>query len=143
MGIPLLPISPAGSDKESNARAVSPMFEASMILLPSGAAWADDYIESMIRLPKGAHDDDADSTSQALNYLRKRTNAITELMQRELAENAERKLCANPKCTNGEGGTRKILGFNMLIPRIGEDRWCSEVPRRVGAIQAHTACNAG
>jgi predicted phage terminase large subunit-like protein len=38
-GIPLLPISPAGSDKEANARAVSPMFEAGMILLPEGAQW--------------------------------------------------------------------------------------------------------
>src|ERR1700726_2626687 len=45
--IPLLPISPAGSNKEANARAVSPMFEAGMILLPNDAEWADDYIESM------------------------------------------------------------------------------------------------
>jgi predicted phage terminase large subunit-like protein len=68
-GIPILPISPAGSDKEANARAVSPMFEAGMILLPDDAEWADDYIESMTRFPKGQHDDDVDSTSQALNYL--------------------------------------------------------------------------
>jgi len=43
-GHTLLPISPSGSDKEANARAVSPMFEAGMILLPDDAEWADDYI---------------------------------------------------------------------------------------------------
>jgi hypothetical protein len=43
-----------------------------MILLPDDAEWADDYIESMTRFPKGQHDDDVDSTSQALNYLRRR-----------------------------------------------------------------------
>jgi hypothetical protein len=46
------------------------MFEAGMILLPDDAEWADDYIESMTRFPKGQHDDNVDSTSQALNYLR-------------------------------------------------------------------------
>jgi predicted phage terminase large subunit-like protein len=72
-GVPLLPISPAGSDKEANARAVSPMFESGMILLPDGAEWADEYIISMTRFPKAEHDDDVDSTSQALNYLRQTT----------------------------------------------------------------------
>jgi predicted phage terminase large subunit-like protein len=136
LGLPLLPISPAGSDKESNARAVSPMFEAGMILLPSGAAWADEYIESMIRFPKGAHDDDVDSTSQALNRLRNRTTAVNEIMLRELAETAERNLCANPNCTNGEDGTRKKLGFNMPIIRVGATRWCSDACIRGNATQS-------
>ena len=57
VGIPLKAISPAGSDKQSNARAVSPMFQAGMILLPSNARWADQYIGSMTRFPKGTHDD--------------------------------------------------------------------------------------
>ena len=108
-GIPLLPISPAGSDKEANARAVSPMFEAGMILLPEGAEWADDYIESMTRFPKGQHDDDVDSTSQALNYLRRRQHGVMEYIERELAKENEKNLCANAKCTTGEGGKRKVL----------------------------------
>ena len=125
-GIPLRPISPVGSDKESNARAVSPMFEAGMILLPRGASWANDYIESMIRFPKGAHDDDVDSTSQALNYLRKRRDGVMEFIRGELAKDAEKELCANLECTNGENGKRKKLGFNMEIVRRGGYRWCSD-----------------
>jgi len=85
-GIPILPISPAGSDKEANARAISPMFEAGMILLPEDADWTDDYVESMTRFPKGQHDDDVDSTSQALNYLRRRQHGVMEYIERELAK---------------------------------------------------------
>jgi predicted phage terminase large subunit-like protein len=136
MGIPLLPISPAGSDKESNARAVSPMFEAGQILLPSAASWADDYIESMIRFPKGAHDDDVDSTSQALNYLRKRKNGVMEYIQKELDKEAERKLCANRNCTNGEDGKRKKLGHNMSIFQVGSGiRYCSNACKRGNAAE--------
>ena len=132
-GIPLLPISPAGSDKEANARAVSPMFESGMILLPEGAEWADEYIESMCRFPKGQHDDDVDSTSQALNYLRRRQHGVMEYIERELAKENEKNLCRNPKCTNGEEGKRKKLGYNMEIVQTGRAPVLFAVLRR--AIQ--------
>jgi predicted phage terminase large subunit-like protein len=125
-GIPLLPISPAGSDKESNARAVSPMFEAGKILLPSNAPWTAEYTESMIRFPKGAHDDDVDSTSQALNYLRTRKHGVMGYIEKELAEDAERKLCAYTECARGENGKRTKLGFDMQISEVGGNRYCSK-----------------
>jgi predicted phage terminase large subunit-like protein len=134
-GIPLLAIAPAGSDKESNARAVSPMFEAGMIFLPSGAPWADEYIESMLRFPKGAHDDDVDSTSQALNYLRGRRHGVNEFIAREMEKEAERKLCWNPKCTNGEEGKRKKLEFNVPIYQVGAGRYCSHACANGNAAQ--------
>lgn len=124
-GMPILAISAAGSDKQANARAVSPMFEASMILLPEDAPWADDYIESMIRFPKGAHDDDVDSTSQALNYLRRRQHGVMEYIERELSKEKEKNLCGNEKCDKGEDGKRKKLGVNMEIFQMGQDRYCS------------------
>jgi len=133
-GIPLLPISPAGSDKEANARAVSPMFEAGMILLPDDAEWADDYIESMTRFPKGQHDDDVDSTSQALNYLRRRQNGVMEYIERELAKEHDKNLCANVKCTAGEDGKRKKLGYNMEIVQTGPLRFCSRFCASQGSL---------
>jgi predicted phage terminase large subunit-like protein len=133
-GIPLLPISPAGSDKEANARAVSPMFEAGMILLPDDAEWADDYIESMTRFPKGKHDDDVDSTSQALNYLRRRQNGVMEYIERELAKEHDKNLCANVKCTAGEDGKRKKLGYNMEIVQTGPLRFCSRFCASQGSL---------
>lgn len=125
-GIPLLPISPAGSDKQANARAVSPMFEAAMILLPEDAVWADEYIESMTRFPKAAHDDDVDSTSQALNWLRRRQHGVMEYIQKELAKENERNLCHNPRCDKGDEGARKKLGYNMEIVQAGPHRYCSQ-----------------
>jgi hypothetical protein len=101
------------------------MFEAGMILLPDDAEWADDYIESMTRFPKGQHDDDVDSTSQALNYLRRRQHGVIEYIERELAKENEKNLCANEKCTSGEDGKRKKLGYNMEIVQTGPNRFCS------------------
>jgi len=133
-GIPLLPISPAGSDKEANARAVSPMFEAGMILLPEGAQWIDDYVESMTRFPKGQHDDDVDSTSQALNYLRRRQHGVMAYIERELAKEHDKNLCANVKCTAGEDGKRKKLGYNMEIVQTGPLRFCSRFCASQGSL---------
>src|SRR6202045_2530709 len=122
-GIPLLPISPAGSDKEANARAVSPMFEAGMILLPEGAQWIDDYVESMTRFPKGRHDDDVDSTSQALNYLRRRQHGVMEYIERELAKRMKR-ISAHGNVRGKDGGD------TALHNRINETRADSEVGAR-------------
>jgi predicted phage terminase large subunit-like protein len=47
------------------------MFEAGMILLPDDAEWADDYIESMTRFPKGQHDDDVELTEDLITDLSK------------------------------------------------------------------------
>ena len=89
----------------------------------------------MIRFPRGAHDDDVDSTSQALNYLRRRKHAAIEYIEQELAKEAERKLCWNPKCTNGEDGKRKKLEFNVPIYQVGAARYCSDACAKGDAAQ--------
>jgi hypothetical protein len=115
VGIPLKAISPAGSDKQSNARAVSPMFQAGRILLPSNARWADQYIESMTGFPKGTHDD-VDSTSQALNYLRKRRNPVMEFYERELAEEAEKNCAAGQPVQQAKTASAKCLVQHANLP---------------------------
>ena len=79
----------------------------------------------MTRFPKGQHDDDVDSTSQALNYLRRRQHGVMEYIERELAKEHEKNLCANGKCTSGEDGKCKKLGYNMEIVQSGAFRYCS------------------
>jgi hypothetical protein len=74
------------------------MFESGMILLPDGVEWADEYIISMTRFPKAEHDDDVDSTSQAVNYLRWRQYGVMGCIERELAKDEEKSLCHNPRC---------------------------------------------
>lgn len=66
--LPVVPIK-VDRDKVSRANAVVPLWEAGRVRYPEGAAWADEWLEQLYGFPKLAHDDDVDSTTQALNYL--------------------------------------------------------------------------
>jgi len=50
---------------------------------------------------------------------------VMEYIERELAKENEKNLCANEKCTSGEDGKRKKLGYNMEIIQAGPNRFCS------------------
>ena len=43
--------------------------EAGRVLLPERAPWLADYVDEMSAFPNGEHDDQVDSSSQALNWL--------------------------------------------------------------------------
>lgn len=66
----IVPESPTES-KEARASAVSPLAEAGNVHLPEPeiAPWVGDLIEELAAFPNGAHDDQADTLSQALNRL--------------------------------------------------------------------------
>jgi phage terminase large subunit-like protein len=66
----IVPEEPHGG-KEARAAAVSPLQEAGNVWLPHPdlCPWVDDFIEEHAAFPTGAHDDDVDSMSQALNRL--------------------------------------------------------------------------
>ena len=38
--------------------------------LPEKASWLAQYVHELVTFPKGKHDDQADSTSQALNWIK-------------------------------------------------------------------------
>lgn len=57
------------TDKVSRAYAVTPLIESGRVFLPEKAAWLLDFIQSLGTFPNAAHDDDVDSTTQALNYM--------------------------------------------------------------------------
>lgn len=56
-------------DKVSRAHSVVPIWEAEKVRAPEGADWVRDWLDQLYGFPKLAHDDDVDSTTQALNYL--------------------------------------------------------------------------
>ncbi|WP_210035506.1 phage terminase large subunit [Methylobacterium sp. PvR107] len=56
-------------DKEARLLAQAARFEAGQVHLPSDAPWLADYIAELMAFPNGRHDDQVDSTSQALDYL--------------------------------------------------------------------------
>jgi predicted phage terminase large subunit-like protein len=66
--LPIVPIK-VDTDKVARAFAVTPVIESGRVFLPEGAPWLADYIASLATFPNGAHDDDVDSTTQALAYL--------------------------------------------------------------------------
>ena len=57
--------------KEARAHAVSPLFEAGNVEFPdpSIAPWISDYMEELVNFPTWKHDDQVDSTTQALQRL--------------------------------------------------------------------------
>ncbi len=56
-------------DKEARLLAQAPKFEAGQVLLPREAPWLAEYVSELLAFPTGAHDDQVDSTSQALNWI--------------------------------------------------------------------------
>ena len=67
-------------DKEARLLAQTARFEAGQVHLPSEAPWLADYIAELLAFPNGRHDDQVDSTSQALDYLT--TRAVPPPLQR-------------------------------------------------------------
>jgi len=63
----IIPVEPMGS-KIARVAAVSPQVEAGNVFLPDPniAPWVQDFVEECAKFPKGAHDDQVDSMSQAL-----------------------------------------------------------------------------
>jgi len=64
----LIPVEPQGG-KEVRAQRITPLIEAHNVHLPEGEPWVDEFVEEFARFPKGEHDDQVDSCSQALTWL--------------------------------------------------------------------------
>jgi predicted phage terminase large subunit-like protein len=66
-----LPITPVKADKDKVVRAfaVTPLIESGRVYLPEYAPWLHDYVEELSAFPNGEHDDQVDSTTQALTKM--------------------------------------------------------------------------
>lgn len=77
--VPIIAIEPE-NDKITRLNSVSTLFEARQVYLPESAPWLADYEHELLSFPLAAHDDQVDSTSQALEWLRsKSTNALPKV----------------------------------------------------------------
>jgi predicted phage terminase large subunit-like protein len=61
---------PSGTDKIMRLHAQTAVFENGWVWLPSWAPWLSEYINELTSFPGARHDDQVDSTTQALDYLR-------------------------------------------------------------------------
>ena len=77
----VLAVNPEGG-KIARANAVSPMLEAHNVLFPEECPWVFSELEpELIKFPRGKNDDQVDTLSQALNWLRGNTNRLEEAMK--------------------------------------------------------------
>jgi predicted phage terminase large subunit-like protein len=68
-----LPIAiPVRIEKIARMQARAVMFETGKVFLPEAAEWLPAYLEEMLGFPNNRHDDQVDSTSQALDFLQQR-----------------------------------------------------------------------
>ena len=77
--IPVLPIKVDG-DKVARAYATTPLIEAGKVYLPEKASWLFDYIEELSAFPNATHDDQVDSTTQALSWMRAEPEPEEEIL---------------------------------------------------------------
>ena len=77
-------LQPVKFDKEARFLAQSARFEAGQVLVPREAPWLAEWLDELLGFPNARHDDQVDSTSQALHYLTRRTAPLLpKLNQRE------------------------------------------------------------
>ncbi len=67
--LPIIPIEPEG-DKLTRASVVSPTVEAGRCYLPENAQWLHDFLMEMATFPNGEHDDQVDSVTQLLSWIK-------------------------------------------------------------------------
>jgi predicted phage terminase large subunit-like protein len=61
---------PSGMDKIMRLVAQSPHFESGKVMLPSNALWLKEYVRELTSFPGSKYDDQVDSTTQALQYMK-------------------------------------------------------------------------
>lgn len=70
---PVIPIATNQQSKEFRFDSVTPMFEAGQVYLPERSTWLAEYEAELLAFPLGKYDDQVDSTSQYLAWVRKKT----------------------------------------------------------------------
>lgn len=63
-------------EKVARMQARSVMFETGKVFLPHNASWLATYLDELLGFPNRVHDDQVDSTSQALDYFQLRYPSI-------------------------------------------------------------------
>jgi predicted phage terminase large subunit-like protein len=71
IGMALKPYKPpSGADKIMRLHAQTTAFENGLVFLPRTAPWLSDYVSELTSFPGSKYDDQVDSTTQVLDYLR-------------------------------------------------------------------------
>lgn len=66
----------AGSDKLMRLYAQTALFENGQVFLPQQAPWLEEYRKELLSFPGSKYDDQVDSTTQALDYLKNKNSKM-------------------------------------------------------------------
>ena len=111
---PVIPVK-VDRDKLSRAEAITPMFEAGRVFFPAEAPWRSELEDELASFPAGAHDDQVDSVTMALNCLRESAYAggppiiktsESQFSVSSLRQYLNRELYGNPAGWGSWGGWR-------------------------------------
>jgi predicted phage terminase large subunit-like protein len=75
-------------DKQARFLMQSARFESGQVHVPQDAPWLAEWLDELLAFPNGRHDDQVDSTSQALDYLSARMHPLQA--ERQLRERPQR-----------------------------------------------------
>ena len=118
-------IQPKG-DKVMRLHGVSGLIENGLVHIPREAAWLDDYLDEVVAFPGGRHDDQVDSTTQALAWIREagtEPGLITYYREEhEARERARTALTVRMRCTDPTISHAYLRDGTCV--GIGADRYC-------------------
>jgi predicted phage terminase large subunit-like protein len=113
------------SDKVTRAEAVTPLIEAGRVYLPESAPWLADFIDETAAFPNAAHDDQVDSTTQALNYFRQQGIPAVVSFWKKQQETA-----GQPAATPAGAVPCEFCGASSTMLQIRRKSFCCDVFRR-------------
>jgi predicted phage terminase large subunit-like protein len=140
-------------DKTMRMNSVTSTIEHGVAHLPDQAAWLEEYLHELTVFPNGKYDDQADSTSQALDWVKgsfaepyawikdQAHKAMIELGDVEglramaakyppLAEEPKPALPSGPAVWTDRGATQKSSGPCVYVGTEGQDREAKRLKRR-------------
>lgn len=128
-----VPYMPKG-DKTTRLAAVTPTIEGGNVHLPQSAPWLDDYLHELCGFPGTKHDDQVDSTAQALHWIQEQGNpgGVFEFYRMEFEAQRARAEDRNVRLRVPHGFSHVYLrdGTGLLV---GSDRTIHVSENEVGS----------
>jgi predicted phage terminase large subunit-like protein len=114
-------------DKTMRMHSVTSTIENGFVHLPETAAWRGEFLHELATFPKGKYDDQADSTSQALDWFKKDsmtwTYGLLEYLKQETERlKAERQSVTVPQsrpCSNCNGVMSQLVAGGLRCAQCG------------------------
>lgn len=110
-------------DKTMRMHSVTSTIENGFVHLPDKAAWLGEYLHELTSFPKGKHDDQADSTSQALDWFKQQSMSPVLGLVEYYKQQAEKMKAGNSSAPHSPMTNRRALLLEWDRTRLPFGRW--------------------